>query len=384
MDFKTRGWDLGGSGHHGFYCVASLQGASGDNDTIIRAINLPKNCSGLVFEAESWSEVTTVKSGGIQMEASFVKPGMSTHNTSKGGHGRFCCHPTNARVTHVLLTNKLNDPCVHAELFDDVLSDLFSVPGPAAAADPPLRAPEEEVRVACPPPQVTVGLVPASEANISEEEVRVACPPPRVTVGLAPTSKANFPFVAMKSETAVIPRPPPRTTLESFQGLSWGCNLRKDRKAIHNACDVNVDLSNMARGKWGCSEGEEIADLGHLKRESGLHHATRKLMLHNPEYFETLRKVLSILLRTDRRVVQVSANCTWGKHRSVAFIEDLAKMLPPYVECSIIHMERPRWDKVYKRHVGAEFVPFPIPMWEEKWKTIVSRCGVELAFLKVR
>ncbi len=60
-------------------------------------------------------------------------------------------------------------------------------------------------------------------------------------------------------------------------------------------------------------------------------------------------------------------NCRWGKHRSVAAVEQITKELKrrwgPAVDPIVVHFERPRWDRGYAEvnWLWRDGPPWPLP-----------------------
>ena len=130
---------------------------------------------------------------------------------------------------------------------------------------------------------------------------------------------------------------------KEVQIVSYGINYQTVPGA-----DIYVDLRDL------CTPGYDRRASEHLgnrppKRPSGLVPETRMAIEGNMEAQRIMQAVLDHIegfsAKQHPKPVWVAVNCSWGKHRSVAFVEMLRFALEHRYRVSVTHMEQYRWDK---------------------------------------
>ena len=107
-----------------------------------------------------------------------------------------------------------------------------------------------------------------------------------------------------------------------------------------------VDLRDMERG-YGY-----VRAPGGGPKNTGLNEQVQAQIAASPVYQRILNQVCDCIhtLALDRDEIRVAIGCKWGKHRSVAMVEDLSTVLCGLADrfgfnVGIWHLERFRWDR---------------------------------------
>ena len=132
---------------------------------------------------------------------------------------------------------------------------------------------------------------------------------------------------------------------KEIQIVSYGMNWQQVRGA-----DIYVDLRDLRTPGYDREASERNGNRP-PKRPSGLDPVTRMAVEGNMEATRIMRAVLDHIEGFGhRRPVRVAVNCSWGKHRSVAFVELLRSNLEHRHRVFVTHMERHRWDRGHHWH----------------------------------
>ena len=125
--------------------------------------------------------------------------------------------------------------------------------------------------------------------------------------------------------------------------MSYGINYQTVPGA-----DIYVDLRDLRTPGYDRRASEHLGNRP-PKRPSGLVPETRMAVEGNMEAQRIMQAVLDHIegfsAKQHPKPVWVAVNCSWGKHRSVAFVEMLRFALEHRYRVSVTHMEQYRWDK---------------------------------------